>query len=759
MKTPDIKSTKAPASNSKNRRDLTLEEKASLTTGANFWSTQAATPIGLPAIRVADGPHGLRVQDDENPDHLGLGRSLPSTCFPPAVTLASSWDLQLIREVGAALGREARSLGVQVVLGPGLNIKRTPLCGRNFEYFSEDPLLSGLCAAAQVEGLQSQGVAACAKHFAANNQEFDRYRISADIDERPLWEIYLRSFKVMIDQAPPWMMMTSYNRINGTYSDESQWLVTDTLKGAWKYDGVVVSDWGAIYDPVAAVQAGVDLRMPGRPEDDRVCDAVRSGAIQESRLDDVVARLLRLNERVSQPATAPIDVDKHHQLTRCAAAASAVLLKNERKALPIELANVDRIAIIGELAQKPRYQGAGSSAVNPTRITGAFDALSARLSGAVDLRFAPGYDLASIDGRADLIAEAVRVAAACEVVVLFLGLPTSAEAEGRDRAHIDLPRNQLDLIEAVSQVSTRLVVALSNGSVVTTAPWRKHAAAIVEFWLTGQAHGDAVADILLGDVNPSGKLAETIPRRLQDTPAFLAYPGECGHARYGEGIYVGYRYYDARELDVDFAFGHGLSYTEFAYADLEVTCHPAADDTALTVALTVTNVGERAGAEVVQVYVDDQAGRVVTPRQELRAFSKVLLSPGQSKRISIPIPRQRLEHYVPSVGWAYNGGPADIRVGSSSRDIRLRHTVELPRTPLDIKLTVWSTLEEWYAHPDLGPRLTRLVEQRGGVRGRAGDLLADPVGRKSILAIPLQGLMQFPGFPVNQHDVDQLLKA
>ncbi len=739
------------------RRALTPSEMASLTTGADYWSTQSATPIGLQAIRLSDGPHGLRVQDDENPDHLGLGRSVASTCFPPAVTLASSWDPQLIREVGAALGREARSLGVQVVLGPGLNIKRTPLCGRNFEYFSEDPLLSAACAIAQVDGLQSQGVGACAKHFALNNQETDRFRISADVDERPLWEIYLRGFQLLIQQAPPWMLMTSYNRINGIYADESHWLVTDTLKRDWGYDGVVVSDWGAVYDPVAAVAAGVDLRMPGRPEDDRVRQAAAAGVLPQARLDDVVQRITRLSSRVAQPPASPVDLDGHHALTRRAAAASAVLLKNDDQTLPLDAATVGRVAVIGELARSPRYQGAGSSAVNPTRVVSALDALTARLGDPAELRFAPGYVLTSDDTDPDLLAEAVHAAADADIVLLFLGLPPSAEAEGRDRTHIDLPSNQIELISEIADVSARVIVALSNGAAVTTAAWRHHAAAIVEFWLTGQAHGDTVADVLLGDVNPSGKLAETIPRRLQDTPAYLDYPGENGHVRYGEGIYVGYRYYDARDLDVDYPFGHGLSYTHFAYTDLDITGHPTTDATALTVALTVTNTGPRAGAEVVQVYLDDRADLLVTPPQELRAFTKIHLGPGEATRISLPIPGQRLQHYYPGVGWTYTGGTIEVRVGASSRDIRLRGTVDLPRTPFDKPLTVGSTLDEWYRHPDLGPRLTTLIDDRGGVRGRAGDLLSDPVGRTSILSVPMRGLVQFPGFPIDEHDVNQLL--
>ncbi|HAX20282.1 MAG TPA: glycosyl hydrolase [Hydrogenophaga sp.] len=736
---------------------LSVRQKATLTTGANYWLTQTEPTIGLPAMRLSDGPHGLRLQDDKNPDHLGIGASIPATCFPPAVTLASSWDLPLIERVGAALAREAKARGVQVILGPGLNIKRTPLCGRNFEYFSEDPLLSGLCAASQVRGIQSQGVGSCVKHFAANNQEYDRHRISADVDLRPLWEIYLRGFQTVVQQSSPWMIMTSYNRLNGVYTDESHWLLTEVLKGEWGYDGVVVSDWGAVYNPVAAVRAGLDLRMPGRPEDDTVHQAALRGDISEARLDDVVHRLRRLAGRVAFGGNDEVDMAAQHALARQAAATSAVLLKNEHGILPLRPDGVGTVAVIGELARSPRYQGAGSSRVNPRRLVHALDALRERMGTSAEVTFAAGYRLDSNEPQVDLVAEALQLAGRADTVLLFLGLPDAAEAEGRDRKHIDLPHNQIHLIETLTGVARNLVVALSNGSVVTTAPWRHHANAIVEFWLTGQAHGEAVADVLLGDVNPSGRLAETIPCRLQDTPAYLDYPGENGHVRYGEGLYVGYRYYDARDIEVDFPFGHGLSYTSFEYADLSVLPHSASNDLALTVQVSVTNTGARSGSDVVQVYLQDRSGLVVCPPQELRGFAKVALAPGQTTRVEIGIPRERMCYRLPNMGWAFHGGVVEVRVGASSRDIRQAQVVELERTPVERPLTGWSTMEEWVAHPVLGPRLQKLLEQRGGAQGRAGQLLSDPVGRQSILAVPLLGLAQFPGFPLDVHDVNSLL--
>ncbi len=435
-----------------------------------------------------------------------------------------------------------------------------------------------------------------------------------------------------------------------------------------------------------------------------------------------------------------------------------MLLKNDAAALPLDAASLRRIAVIGEFARSPRYQGAGSSAVVPTQLVTVLDALNNRIGQHIDINFAPGFELASAEPNQDLVDDAAAAAAQADMSLVFLGLPPSAEAEGSDRTNIDLPGNQLHLLRAVANASKGpVVVALSNGSAVTTTTWRDQATAIVEFWLTGQAHGDTVVDVLFGEVNPSGKLAETIPVRIQDTPAFLGGQGEFGHISYGEGIFVGYRYYDARDIAVDFAFGHGLSYTTFAYNDLTLTPRTADDGTGFTVEATITNTGSREGAEVVQVYVDDQTDLFITPPQELRGFAKVRLLPGQSERVTIEIPRSELQHYHPEAGWTYTGGELEVRVGSSSRDIRLRGKIILPTTELKTPLSVWSTLDEWYAHPDVAPWLHALINERGGIRGRAGDLLSDPVGRKSILSIPMQGLMQYPGFPVAPGDVNDLL--
>jgi beta-glucosidase len=739
---------------------LTVAQQIALTTGADYWSTVSFPEAGLRSLRLADGPHGLRIQDDESPDHLGLGRSLPATCFPPAVTLASSWDPGLVRSVGQALGREARAHGVDMVLGPGMNIKRSPLCGRNFEYFSEDPLLSGLLAAAVVDGLQSEGVAACVKHFAANNQETDRQRVSAEIDERTLREIYLRTFQIAIQQANPWSVMSAYNKINGVYASENRWLLSDLLRREWGYDGVVVSDWGAVHEPVEAVEAGTDLRMPGRPGDDRLRGAEADGRLDHQALANTAQRLVLLAARTQPDGRdrSPVDLDRHHQLTRRAAAESAVLLVNDGT-LPLNLQATRRLAVIGELARTPRYQGAGSSAVNPTRVVTGLDALTSRAKtfGAT-VEFARGYTLDAAPPEPQLVSTARTAAAAADVAVVFIGLPGNYEAEGRDRTSIDLPDNQIALLQALAETDTPTVVALSNGSAVTTAAWRDDVNAIVEFWLTGQAHGDTIADVLLGEVNPSGKLAETIPVRLCDSPAFLDFPGEHSKVRYSEGIYVGYRYYDARSIAVDYPFGHGLSYTTFDYSSPGVTTFGVDDPLAFTADVTLTNTGSVAGAEVVQLYVSDPAKTVTTPPKELRGFTKVALQPGQSHRVSIAVARADLEHFsIAARAWVYEGGPVTVLIGSSSRDIRAAVDVEVPGRPVSIPLTVWSTFREWRVHPTVGPQLEQLLASRGGIRGRMADLLSDETGRDSVLEVPLQSLLEFPGVPLSAADAQALV--
>ncbi|SCB36454.1 glycoside hydrolase family 3 C-terminal domain-containing protein [Rhizobium hainanense] len=741
--------------------DKATEEALSLATGADYWTTIDATHNGIRSLRFADGPHGLRVQDDENPDHLGIGRSLPATCFPPAVTLASSWDGELIREIGAALGREARAMGVDVVLGPGLNLKRSPLCGRNFEYYSEDPYLGGMLAAAIVDGMQSQGVGACLKHFAVNNQETDRLRVSANVDERALREIYLRTFEVAVRQSRPWAIMSSYNRINGIHAAQNEWLLSTVLREEWGFDGIVVSDWGGVRDPIASLNAGLDLRMPGRQEDDRLRKAYSAGQVEPDTLKKMVERFRLLAERTRRVGeSTTVDYDLHNDLVRLAAAESAVLLTNDGT-LPMALATGTRVAVIGELARQPRYQGAGSSYVNSKNVVTGLTALRARAEACgAELTFASGYALDKKFNAEDAAAEAVRVAEKADIVILFLGLPGEYEAEGRDRTMIDLPQDQIALTEALHATGKPIVVAMSNGSAVTTSNWRNNVNAIVEFWLTGQAHGNSVADVLLGDINPSGKLPETIPLRLADTPSYLHFPGVHGNVSYGEGIYVGYRYYDARGIAVDHPFGHGLSYTTFDFVDLDIIEKPLEDPVAFVARVTVRNTGAREGAEVVQLYVADHNDFVDTPPRELRGWKKIRLDPGQSGIVEIAVPRQQLEHWNELTRtWLYPGGPVTVHVGSSSRDIRLKQSIDLPGHPVLVPLTPWSTTGEWLDDPVGGPMLQAIFDSRGGLRGRMGDLMSDPAGRDSARGIPLASIAEFPGVPIDMEEIEALART
>ncbi|WP_315093128.1 glycoside hydrolase family 3 C-terminal domain-containing protein [uncultured Cellulomonas sp.] len=680
---------------------LTLEEKASLTSGSDFWHTQGVQRAGVPAVMVTDGPHGLRKQPEEA-DHLGLGNSVPATCFPTAAALGSSWDVGLVTRVGEALGRETRANDVAVLLGPGVNIKRTPLCGRNFEYVSEDPVVAGELGTAIVRGIQSQGVGTSLKHFAANNQESDRMRVSAEVDERTLREIYLPAFERVVKNAQPWTVMCAYNKVNGTYASENHWLLTEVLRDEWAFEGLVVSDWGAVHDRVPALAAGLDLQMPaaGPRPDEEVVAAVRDGSLDEAVLDVAARRVLDLIAKALPGIEADdsFDVDAHHELAREAAAAGSVLLKNEGGLLP--LASTEGVAVIGEFARTPRYQGAGSSQVNPTRLDAPLDALRA----VGEVAFAAGFTIAGGPAGDDaaLQAEAVSVARTASTVVAFLGLPGPDESEGYDRPRLGLPDNQVALLRAVAEVNPRVVVVLANGSAVSMTDWRDLAPAILETWLGGQAGGSAVADLLLGVRSPSGRLTETIPHRIEDTPAFGSFPGEAGVVRYGEGVLVGYRWYDTRAMDVAYPFGHGLSYTTFGYSDVTAT----AEGTDVTVTATITNTGSAAGAEVVQVYVRDPQASVLRPTRELKAFTKVALEPGESRAVSFTLGARDLSYWHPGLHrWVVEGGQFVIEVGASSRDLRGSVSLEIEGEPLWGELTPMSTIEEWLAHPVGGPLL------------------------------------------------------
>ncbi|GAA0990854.1 glycoside hydrolase family 3 C-terminal domain-containing protein [Subtercola frigoramans] len=733
---------------------LTLDEKISLLDGSDFWNTQGIPRVGLPSIMVTDGPHGLRKQTADA-DHLGLNGSLPATCFPSAAGIASSWDTTLMRRVGEALGDECRAADVAVLLGPGVNMKRSPLCGRNFEYFSEDPLIAGTLAAAFTAGVQSKGVGVSLKHFAANNQETERMTVSVDVDERTLREIYFPAFETVVREATPWTVMCSYNRINGTYVSEDHRLLTSVLRDEWGFAGLVISDWGAVNDRDRAVAAGLDLEMPasGGSGATRVNDAITAGTLSESDVDSAVLNVLTLVARSQdrEPLEA-FDVGAHHELAREAAQASAVLLKNDGGILPLSNQG-GPIAVIGEFARTPRYQGAGSSLVNPTSVDNALDGIRGVLDGGREVLFAPGYEIESEGSDAALIDAAVAASSNAAVAVVFLGLPPSYESEGYDREHMELPANQLAVLHAVAEANTNVVVVLSNGSAVTVSGWQHLSKAVLEGWLMGQAGGSATAELLFGLVSPSGKLAETIPERHLDTPTIGNFPGERGVVRYGEGLLIGYRWYDTRDLSVSYPFGHGLTYTTFGYSGLSVAVDSDGPEPRVVVRLTVTNTGEREGSEIVQVYVTDPEATVERPAQELRGFARLTLAPGESSPVEIDLTARAFAFWdVAHQGWTIEGGEFGVLVGASSRDIRLSTTIQLTGTDSLPTLSKESSVDEFFAHS----QGRQWLEERLSGTG-FGDMLLDEQHGRMLRAIPLVRLSRFPGAAFSEAELDEAI--
>lgn len=675
---------------------MTLEEKAALCTGASAWTTTPVERLDIPELIMSDGPHGVRRVPDVNQMAI---KSLPATCFPTASCLASTWDVDLIGKMGQALAEEAIALNVGVVLGPGANMKRSPLGGRNFEYFSEDPYLAGEMAASFVNGVQGKGVGTSLKHYAANNQEFQRFSISAEVDERALREIYLTAFEKAVKQAQPWTVMCSYNKVNGTFASEHHTLLTEILKNEWGFEGLIVSDWGAVRDRVAGLQAGLDLEMPG-PQDRRVqavVDAVRSGKLDEAVLDESVRRILQIVFKAHKtPKGGDFDVEAHHQLAGKIAAEGIVLLKNNGL-LPLQ--GQKQIAVIGRSAEKAHFQGGGSSHINPTKVAVPFKELQAR-AGDAELTYAEGYPT-DASFRQDLIDQAVGLAQAADVALLYIALPTFKESEGYDRRDIDLTEQQIALIKAVAAVQPHTVVVLNNGAPVAMNDWLDGVDAVLEGWMMGQAGGEAIADVLFGRVNPCGKLPETFPLKLADTPSHLNWPGEMGQVRYGEGLFIGYRYYDAKEMPVLFPFGYGLSYTSFAYSNAAVSATTFKDVDGVTVSVDVTNTGAVAGKEIVQIYVHDRQAGLVRPHKELKGFAKVELQPGETKTVSIPLDFRAFAFYHPEYKqWITEDGEFDILIAASATDIRHTVTVTLQSTvTLPCILDKESTIREWLADP------------------------------------------------------------
>lgn len=741
---------------------MSLEEKAALCTGAGAWTTTPVPRLNLPQLALSDGPHGIRRVTDGQP--VG-DESLPATCFPTGSCLAATWNPRLLFEMGQALAEEAIALGVDVILGPGVNIKRSPLCGRNFEYFSEDPYLSGELAVGLIDGVQSRGVGTALKHFAANNQEFERFSISAEIDERALREIYLPAFEKAVVKARPWTVMCAYNKVNGTYASEHRRLLTDILKNEWGFSGFVLSDWGAVHDRVASLKAGLDLEMPG-PKQSRVnalIEAVRDGLLDEAVLDESVCRIVTVVCRAAAQTARcrDYDVAAHHLLARKIAAEGMVLLKNDGL-LPLQ--NPQRIAVIGRAAQAPHFQGGGSSRINPTLVDVPFTELQ-RLAGHAELQFAAGYpDDDSF--QQPLIDEATAAAQGADVALLYIALPAIKESEGYDRVDLDLTAHQVALIRAVTAVQANSVVILNNGAPVAMAEWIDGVAAVLEAWMMGQAGGGAVADILFGKSNPSGKLTETFPVRLSDTPAFLHFPGENGRVSYGESLFIGYRYYDSKGVPTQFPFGHGLSYTTFAYANARALATVFKDVDCVTISVDVTNTGEIAGKEVVQVYVHEREPRLLRPFKELKGFAKVELQPGETKTVTVPLDFRAFAYYDPAYGqWVTESGQFDILIGASAADIRCTITVVLESTlQLPSILHRESTIRAWLEDPrgriafepmyrQIAPQLKHIF---GGGRQNMG---MDPTS--FLLDMPLLNILYYQEDALTQpaEDIVDLLLA
>lgn len=730
---------------------LTLEEKAALLQGKTMWTTWDIPRVGLPSIFLSDGPHGLRKQAGPA-DNLGLNASLPATCFPTAAAMANSWDTALGEELGQYLGREAAANDVNVLLGPGLNIKRSPLCGRNFEYFSEDPYLAGKMAAAYILGIQSTGVAACPKHFAANSQELRRMSTDSVVDERTLREIYLTNFEIAVKEGAPKTIMSAYNRVNGTYANENRELLLNTLRDRWGFDGFVMSDWGASNNHVDGVRNGSALEMPAPGLDSamNIVDAVRSGLLSESDVDARVEEILNVIDATYAPvANAPktLDRDAYQAMAKRCAAQSIVLLENDG-ILPLQPGT--RVAVVGEFAERPRYQGAGSSLVNPTRVECLLDNLKGKglhLTG-----YAKGYCHENESADLELIQEAVQLSAGADVVLLCCGLDDRSEVEGQDRTHLELPESQSALFHALRRVNSNIVLVLSGGAPFRLPETGSFRAAI-HGYLSGQAGGPAMADALLGIVNPSGKLSETWPLALEDTPCHRYYPGKERTCEYREGLYVGYRYYDTANVPVRYPFGHGLSYTAFSYSDLQASPQQ--------VTFTLTNTGTRDGAEIAQVYVSCPGSRIHRPHKELKGFAKVFLKAGESKVVTIPLDDKAFRYFDVNTGnFEIEGGEYRISVAASAADVKLTAPVQVTGTAVpaaqnlpayqsaavtDVSDDEFAALlgrpipeGRWTADMDINDPLSRL----GDAKGALARMLYKVLNRKMEQS-PADGMMLY----------------
>lgn len=738
-------------------REMTLEEKAGMCSGKDFWHLKGVERLGIPEVMVSDGPHGLRKQAAEA-DHLGLNESIKAVCFPTACATACSFDRDLLEEMGERIGDECQAEDLSVILGPAVNIKRSPLCGRNFEYFSEDPYLASQMAAAHIKGVQSKNVGTSIKHFAANNQEHRRMSCSSEVDERTLREIYLAAFETAIKEAKPDTVMCSYNRINGEFASENHWLLTEVLRDEWGFDGYVMSDWGAVNDRVKGLKAGLELEMPasGGTTDKEIVEAVKNGELDEAVLDRAVERILNIVFKfVDNRQEGKFDKEEDHKLAAKIEAESMVLLKNEG-VLPLPTQG-KKIAFIGKFAEAPRFQGGGSSHINSFKITGALEAVKE----VAQVTYAQGYDIKEDVIDQDMLNQAVETAKEADVAVIFAGLPDAFESEGYDRSHMRMPQCQNTLISEIAKVQENVVVVLHNGSPVEM-PWADEVKGILEAYLGGQAVGQAEVDVLFGKANPCGKLAETIPYKLADNPSYLNFPGDGQTVAYNEGVFVGYRYYDTKEMPVRYPFGYGLSYTTFEYSDLQLSADKIKDTDTLKVTLKVKNTGDRAGKEIVQLYVADKTGAACRPVKELKNFVKVELQPQEEKTVEMELDKRSFAWYNTQIhDWYAASGEYEILAAASSRDIRLKKTVYVESTtelPIHVHMntTIGELLENPRTKAVIEGMTDSLIQHMGGSSGdeeeesAASEAISKEMSLKMMENSPLRTLRSFMGMSTGE---------